>query len=369
MADAKDQALEAAPTAQRPVSLLRSLSRKASEREIPIHTMLELTNLCNLKCRHCYITEHSRNGELQLDEYRDIMDQLAAVGVLFLTLSGGEPMTREDFFRIAAMAREKEFSFTLYTNGTLITPEAADQLRDLCPERVEISILGSGPSTHDLITQVPGSFDKALQAAKLLIEREIRVQLKTALMRENLDEAWDIQSLAAGIGATYRSSFPIIHRRDGSRDPTDLMATPDQWRAFAKKQYERIPGARVPPEPSPLSAEQTKDATPCGAARNTCRIDSRGNVYPCPANNTAAGNLRRRPFADVWKNSEELTQIRAIHVSDIEECASCRLLLQCNRCSALAKMETGSLLKASPQACMVAHAFEGFYQEKRCELD
>src|SRR5512136_1927248 len=175
-----------------PGTLLQVLSAKAQAGNIPLHAMLELTNGCNLRCRHCYVGVQPRRGELRLDEFKAVLDQLAEAGSLFLTFSGGEPLTREDFFQIAAYARQKEFSFTLFSNGTLITPRVADRLRELCPERVEISLLGGKAATHDGITQVPGSFERALRGVRLLVERGIKVQLKTTWMRENIEEAGQI---------------------------------------------------------------------------------------------------------------------------------------------------------------------------------
>ncbi len=354
--------------APRPGFLMQKLRAKALANDVPLHVMLELTNHCNLWCRHCYISDRPPQGELTLDEWKDILDQLAAEGSLFLTLSGGEPLARKDFFRIAAYARQKDFTFVLFTNGTLITPDVADRLQALCPQRVEISLLGGRAATHDRITQVEGSFGRALRGARLLIERGVKVQLKTTWMRENIEESDQIFSLVEELGASFRSASMLIYRRDGGTESVDLKATVDQLRAMAQRNYERNPERSIPPDPVPLTEEQKQNASPCGAGQASCRIDSYGNVYPCAAINIVLGSLREEKFAAIWHNSEERDRIRAIHLSDLTECSRCDLLLRCNRCAGLAMMETGSLLAPSRQACLAAHALEDFYQEKRCEL-
>ena len=353
---------------KRPGLLMQRLRAKALANNVPLHVMLELTNHCNLWCRHCYISDRPPKGELTLDEFKDVLEQLAAAGTLFLTFSGGEPLMHQDFFQIAAYARQKDFALTLFSNGTLITPEVADRLQELYPQRVEISILGGRASTHDGITQVKGSFARALRGARLLIERGIKVQLKTTWMRDNIEEAEQILSLAEEIGASFRGASLIIHRRDGSAETADLRATVEQLRAMAQRSYDRNPEKRIPPAPLLLTEEQKRNIIPCGAGQTSCRIDSYGNVYPCTAIDTVLGSLREEKFATIWHDSEELKRIRAIRVSDLTECSSCELFLRCNRCAGLAKMESGSLLGPSPQACLVAHAFADFYQEKRCEL-
>lgn len=353
---------------RRPGFLMQRLRAKALAEDVPLHMMLELTNHCNLWCRHCYITDRPPKGELTLDEYKGILDQLAAAGSLFLTLSGGEPLMRKDFFEIAACAREREFSFVLFTNGTLITPRVADRLQALCPQRVEISVLGGQASTHDGVTQVKGSFDKALRGARLLQERGVKVQLKTTWMRENIEESEQILSLVEEMDTTFRGASMVIHRRDGSAETADLRATEAQLRAMAQRGYDRNPNKSIPPPPVPLTEEQKQNISPCGAGQTSCRIDSYGNVYPCAAIDIVLGNLREKDFLTIWRGSEELEKVRAIRLSELTECSSCDLFLRCNRCAGLARMETGSLLGPSHQACLAARAFEGFYEEKRCEL-
>ena len=349
------------------LSGIRVLQQKARAHDIPLHVMLELTDRCNARCRHCYVSDRSAVRELSLTEYEGILTQLAAAGTLFLVFSGGEPLVRPDFFEIASLARQMEFSLTLFSNAILIDPGTADRLAELCPGRVEISLLGGRAATHDRITQVPGSFEKTIRGARLLIERGISVQFKTTWMRENIEEAAAIRTLAKSIGASFRSGFLVIHKRDGDASPADFRATADQLRAMVQQNYERCDVKTVPPEPAPL-ADAQKEGNPCGMGQVSCRIDSRGNVYPCAAVDIVLGSLRQHTFASIWNGSEELKRLRSIRIADLTECSSCELYSRCSRCAGLARMETGSLLGPSPQACIVTRAFEGFFHERRCQL-
>jgi radical SAM protein with 4Fe4S-binding SPASM domain len=355
--------------AERQIPLLYRIKDRAREQNIPMHALLELTNNCNLWCRHCYITHRPAKGELTLDEIKPILDQLADLGVLFLTLTGGEALSRKDFFSIAEYARQRDFSFSLFTNGTLITPSVADRLKELALERAEISILGATAATHDAITQVEGSFEKAIEGARLLIDRGINVQLKTTWMKLNIDESEEIRDLVDSLGVTsFRGGNLIIHRRDGSSENSSLAAEESQMRAMQQRRLDRHPGAQLPPDPPPLSEEQKKDIIPCGAGQTSLRIDAYGNVYPCAAINVLLGDAKTTPLAEIWYGSEELEKIRAIRLADLPECSACDLWQRCTRCAGLALMETGSLLAASPQACRVARIQHKFLEEKQCEL-
>jgi radical SAM protein with 4Fe4S-binding SPASM domain len=354
--------------AGRQIPLLSQIRVRAQEQNIPMHALLELTNNCNWWCRHCYITHRPAKGELTLDEIRPVLDQLAELGVLFLTFTGGEPLTRKDFFSIAEYARQRDFSFSLFTNGTLITPAIADRLKELALERAEISILGAKAATHDAITQVEGSFDRTIEGARLLIDRGITVQLKTTWMKSNIDESEEIYDLVDSIGASFKTSTLIIHRRDGSAENTDLVAEESQMWAMRQRRLDRYPDAQLPADPPPLSEEEKRNTVPCGIGQTSIRIDAYGNVYPCSAVNILLGNAKTTPLTEIWHGSEELKKIRAIRLIDLPECSVCDLWQRCTRCTGLALMETGSLLGASPQACRVTRILHEFLEEKRCEL-
>ena len=102
------------------------------------------TRTCNLKCRHCYMSSDAKkyNDELSTEEAKRFIDDLAEFNVPVLLFSGGEPLIRPDFFELAAYAAEKGVRPTLSTNGTLITPEVAQRIKDIGVGYVGISLDG-----------------------------------------------------------------------------------------------------------------------------------------------------------------------------------------------------------------------------------
>ena len=132
-----------------------------STKRIPISGSIELTQRCNNQCIHCYNNlsigdQNARGEELTLGEYRRILDEIAAAGCLWLLLTGGEIFIRKDFLDIYTYARQKGFLITLFTNGTLIDHEVADQLAQLPPFSIEITIYGHSKQTYESITKIPG---------------------------------------------------------------------------------------------------------------------------------------------------------------------------------------------------------------------
>ena len=125
--------------------------------------LLELTYSCNLHCTFCYNDLNLRGRRVQLEGYKTLLDDLADMGVMSLTLSGGEPLMYQHFFELGAYAREKGFVIKVKSNGIPLNLRNAQRLRaEVDPYVVETSMHGARAESHDRLTQVPGSFDRLL---------------------------------------------------------------------------------------------------------------------------------------------------------------------------------------------------------------
>lgn len=125
----------------------------------------ETTAGCNLSCRHCRgaSTFEKPEGELTTEEAMRFIDEIAQMGNPLLILSGGEPLVRDDIYGLAEYATGMGLRVALATNGTLVTPEVAERLRDVGIKRISISLDGSSPQTHDDFRCMPGAFEGAMK--------------------------------------------------------------------------------------------------------------------------------------------------------------------------------------------------------------
>ena len=114
-------------------SFSRQFHFKKESEKLPLDCSIEVTDHCNLNCKHCYIKDNSKKGELSFDECCKIIDEIADAGCLWLTFTGGEPFTRKDFLDIYIYAKRRGMLIVIFTNGTLITPEIADKLKEFKP--------------------------------------------------------------------------------------------------------------------------------------------------------------------------------------------------------------------------------------------
>jgi MoaA/NifB/PqqE/SkfB family radical SAM enzyme len=148
-----------------------------------------ITRRCNLKCVHCYSDSTSAvyPGELDWDQCKAVVDDLADFKVPALLLSGGEPTIHPHFFELAEYATGKGLRLTLSTNGTLLDPERAARVKDIGFSYVGISLDGIG-ATHDHFRGVQGAYDKAVQAFRNCRAVGQKVGLRLTLSQHNIED-------------------------------------------------------------------------------------------------------------------------------------------------------------------------------------
>jgi AdoMet-dependent heme synthase len=316
---------------------------------VPYSVVWELTHACNLKCVMCY-NQPLAEPELTTQECLAILNQLAGAGTLHLTLTGGEILARRDFFEIAEEARRLGFALDLKTNGTLITPETADQLAALAPLQVDISLLGAQPATFDRVAGAPRTLERVLRGVELLKARNVRVKLNTLLLDLNIDERRQMAELAARLEVFYEQVFKV--------SPSDFglnKAGHHQLSAAEMRQ------ALVADATSFTGPSQAPDSRTCAVGLSSCLISPYGIIYPCTELRIAAGRLRAETFANIWRGSEVFRDLCARHVrGNLIPCRSCALSPYCEgRCAGLAWKEHGDPYGGHTLACWHAQARYG----------
>jgi radical SAM protein with 4Fe4S-binding SPASM domain len=275
---------------------------------------------------------------------------LAAAGTLRLTLTGGEILTRRDFFTIAERARTLGFALDLKTNGTLITPAVADRIAALAPVQVDISLLGATPETSDAVMGGHDTLHRILRGVRLLQERGLRVKLNTLLLDLNVAERTALLDLALELGVYYEQVFKVALADNGGNGATVHQLS-------AAKLAEILVADRTPF----VLREWSPEARTCQVGLASCLIAPYGTVYPCVELRIPAGRLagtQRRTFAEIWAEGPIFRQLREQHVvANLSACRGCPIRAYCEgRCAGLAWKEHGDLYGAHRQACMHAQA-------------
>ncbi len=331
-------------------NLLRELGAKALKLGIPLSVQLDLTYRCNERCVHCYL-DHEDHGEMTTAEIIDLLEQLADAGVFFLILSGGEIFLRQDLFEIIERARELTFAVKLKTNAVMIRNAKAKRLAELGIQEVQISLYSHRAAVHDAITKLPGSFRRTVEGARLLKEHGVKVSFANVLMRHNADDYARVQALAAAMDVGYNIDPTITPMMDGDRGVLELNID----HALLEQVFHdstlvgRAEEFCAPPA-GPLALSDALDSLPCSAGHTACYISPYGEVFPCVQFPLASGNVRKARFLDIWRQSPQLNEVRAITVADLQGCASCVHGSSCSRCPGLAYLE-GNMRGPSTQDC------------------
>jgi radical SAM protein with 4Fe4S-binding SPASM domain len=337
-------------------SLMVEMSAKALELGVPLSAQIDLTYRCNERCVHCYL-DHDDHGEMSTGEIKNLLDELASAGVLFLTLSGGEILLRKDFFEILEYARELTFCVKLKTNAILIREAEAGRIRSLSVDSIQVSIYSHRPEVHDAITKVLGSLKRSLDAIRFLKAQELRVIVADVLMQQNAQDYPSVRALAAELGVEFTLDPTITPKMDGDRSILILNAGEI---ALQKVFRDQALVGNVEEFCSPPSKADDDDfnAIPCSAGHTACYISPYGDVYPCVQFPLPCGNVRRTRFLDIWRNSNVLNEVRSIRLGDLTTCSHCVHLSGCTRCPGLAYME-GNMRGPSLQDCEKSFARTG----------
>ncbi|OGW17822.1 MAG: hypothetical protein A3G93_02770 [Nitrospinae bacterium RIFCSPLOWO2_12_FULL_45_22] len=333
------------------------LYKQVVAKRIPINGSFELTFRCNLRCAHCYCNlslndQDAINKELSTEEIFDIFDQMADAGCLWLLLTGGEPLVRKDFLEIYTYAKKKGFIITLFTNGTLITPEIADYLAEWPPFAVEITLYGATKETYEKVTGVAGSFKRCKRGIDLLLERKIPLGLKTMMMTLNRDELWQIKEYAEGLGVKFRFDPIFNPRLDGSKTPYNFRLSPEEVVKLdladekRTKEWQRLCD-KFSGSPS------SDDLYLCGAGISAFHINPYGKMSVCEMSRFQNYDLQRGSFEEGWYQS--IPEFLTLKAKDDYPCAQCDLSDLCGQCPGWSWLEAGNAETPVEYLCQVAH--------------
>ncbi len=319
-----------------PVFHQNRLLAEAGRKAIPVDVSIELTHHCNFRCQHCYIPDFHAPDLLTTERLLTLLDELAEIGTLFLTLTGGELFLRRDWHLVARRARDLGFALRLFTNASLIDDRIAERIVTL-HAAVEISLYAMEREVFEGITRRPGSFERTLNGIELLRSRGVPVTLKVPLMTLNVGELEAIRAYAEEVGADCQASPTIMAKKDGDRSTLALRISAAELATFFAGPSS---GCHLPEE---LADDPRRDGPQCAAASRYCNITSAGDVMACNILPGSGGNVRERAFRDVWEDSPWLQEVRSIRRDDLHACKSCERISYCGRCHAQALVEDGDL--------------------------
>lgn len=312
--------------------------------EYPIYVTFCITSICNAKCKHCS-SKVVKSKDISTDIIIRTLYDLKKCGVFNIAISGGEPLLHPDFEKILYTASKLEFSIGVGTNGTNINEESICLLKKYHVSRVQISLDGSNPKTHDSFRGSSGMFHNSIQAIEMLVENGIRTNICMTPTRLNYMELADVIDLAFNMGA---SGFNLSQFVPITQDMDYLDLSNDDWKEVLEIWYKKkkLYGEKMSftSHESQLilvdnEYEKIKGFIGCQAGNGNACILADGTVTPCVMLYIPIGNIKEDPFDEIWKNSNLVKKLANRKLLE-GRCKNCENILKCGGCRAVAYAKT-----------------------------
>ena len=335
---------------------------------IPLQGSIELTARCNLHCVHCYIKDScsvnsTAVSELTHRELEQIIDQISDEGCLWLLLTGGEPLCRDDFLSLYAYAKRKGLLITLFTNGTLLTRSVVDYLAEWPPSLIEVTMYGSTQATYEAVTRVPGSFSRCMNGIEMLLDRKLPLKLKSMVLTLNHHDVAALRAYALSIGVDFRIDTSVNPMLDGNMEPTRFRLTPE---AAIELEFadEKRSQALLTVSEALWGAPTRPDALYyCGAGLDGFHIDFQGNLSVCIMSRQPNWDLRRGTFRQGWFDfiPRVISQLRQTRTP----CQDCEIHAFCEQCPGWGQLERGDSEKPVEFLCRAAKLRGHFVRQRK----
>lgn len=332
----------------------------------------EVTAACNLNCVHCRAcaTSQTPKNELNFDECRAFLDDISKMaGKPILIMTGGEPLTRPDFFDILEYADKLGIRKVLATNATLISEASALKLKHYGINRVSVSIDGHDAKSHDSFRMVEGAFEKSLSGIKILQNAGIEIQINTTITKRNFNHIESIFKSALSIGAKAVHIFLLVptgraENMLGEEIPAADYEKVLNWfydmkikykneidlKATCAPHFYRILRQRAETEKIEVNVQNYGiDACSkgCLAGNGFAFVSSTGEIQGCGYMPISAGNIKEKTFSEIYKNSNFFNKLRDL--DNLKgKCGKCEYRNFCGGCRARALSITGDCFDPEP---------------------
>lgn len=345
----------------------KAMLRRASAAQRPITGTLELLPICNMNCDMCYIrlsrTEMEKKGRMRTaDEWISMGEEMERAGVLFLLLTGGEPLIFPDFRRLYLSLRERGIILTVNTNGTLIDADWAAFFGENKPRRINITLYGADDRAYETLCHYPGGFEKTVQGIRLLKERGVDVKINGSVTKSNRNDMEKIYAIGRELGAPVHMDtymLPGIHERklpfeaQSRLEPEEAAAAEmemlrNEMNPEAFRMYVRQMLLQIKKEGNVYSEGIT-----CMAGNCSFAVNWQGEMRPCVTLEEPSVPVFETGFESAWQQISE--KVKAYRVN--EKCRQCRLRPVCKTCVASARLETGEYDGLPEYLCRYAREY------------
>lgn len=322
---------------------LEQLKQFSKEKRLPYYLHWLITEKCNLRCKHCYMPKTIKY--VSFKDAKFIVEFLKKIGILEVTLSGGECLLNPDFEKIYLLLKKNGMLVTIYSNGTNFSDDVKILLSKYKPYKVEISVYGVDEMSFHESTRSANNYKKFIDGLHFLKSNDIRTTLKCPITKLNLPYIDQIKKLAHSYDFNWKIGTYVFKSNLTNEEPEKYRLPPsdivdiefddsESKNKFCQK-LEHINEKEIP------------FADKCSACQNTFVLNADNSFSFC-------GMLEETKFffndsASLEKAYKKVLEFRK-QMNDLykkSECHSCQYRNICSGCPAHNKLETGSYYRCN----------------------
>lgn len=300
--------------------------------------LLQVTNTCNLHCRHCY--DRSRRADMTVTQAAHVLDELERFrerhwAQAYISFTGGNPLLHRGFQEIYQEAVRRGYETPIIGN-----PVARGQLEAICrikpPDAYQVSL--EGRRAHNDWVRGAGSYDRAMAFLRVLQETRVESSVMLTATAKNLGEILPLAALLDGRTNGFTYSRLARSGEGAALDQPD----PARYRAFLKRYVKQAARSRISTLKENLinlmlteSGQEPSDGCTgmgCGAAFNFLAVLPDGGVYACRKFPSPVGNIYEQPLEEIYHSVEARKYRRGMRA-----CDGCPIRHACGGCMAVAQ--------------------------------
>lgn len=313
----------------------------------PITGVWEVTMGCNMRCKHCGSScENALSDELTTDEALNLADQIADLGLKWITLSGGEPFTRKDWHLIAGRLQQKGVVPNIITNGWLVNEDIVKKAKEAKVGTIAISLDGLR-DTHDFIRK-PGSYERVMNALRMFIKNDIVCGVITTISNANFNELRELRQVLVDMKVPYWQVQIGLPMGNYSKQP-EFALRPEQMDTIIEFCFETATQGEITIYPADcigyynVKELQTRQishnvaAYPvwqgCNAGKRGFGILQNGDILGCTSirdKQFVEGSIRNQSLREIWEDPNNFLWNRKAVKADLKaDCSICKYGDEC----------------------------------------
>lgn len=305
---------------------------------------IELTNMCNWRCKHCYLDD-SNIELMSLDKIYEIIDEAREIGVYNLRLSGGEISTYPQLSKIITYARKRYMNVSLLSNMSVLDDEVLSSIEKYGLDSVEATVFSTDEEIHDKFVGTPGALNKTLTNLKKIKQQGTDILVKTWAVKSNINELEKMRDYYLSLGYYFSVGVQIYSDVNGKMKLPKEEQLSEQEYCYALKLED---SSRILPIKWKQTSRLCEDFSTC------LYITYEGEVIPCAKYRKPYANIYKDSIKDIWAKSSELHCLQNYCWNDVTECNECGIKEYCKRCGAMSYIKGGDFLHNCKETCLLA---------------